>query len=119
MSKEVLERIDRRLKKVGMKEAPAAVKAGLSDSAIRNVRRALRDGKDAKFSMRTLEALAPILQTTVAWLAEENGPEEPEPTTPEERELLRDFRALDEETQRAVRTIVKRPSGNAAPDDDK
>lgn len=68
MLEQVLERIDARLKEVGLAESAAAKKAGLSDSAIRNMRRAVRAGKKQGASIKTLEALAPVLQTTPAWL---------------------------------------------------
>lgn len=68
MLEQVLERIDARLKEVGMAESAAAKKAGLSDSAIRNMRRAVKAGKPQGASIKTLEALAPVLKTTPAWL---------------------------------------------------
>lgn len=77
---DVLARIDRRLKAVGLKESAAAVKAGLSDSAIRNMRRALKDPKSKRknpgASIKTIDALAPVLRTTSRWLMSEEGPED-------------------------------------------
>lgn len=82
MSREVLERIQSRLQALDISESRAALDAGLSDSAIRNVRRAIEKGRKAGFAMRTLEALAPVLKTSVAWLAEEAGtPEGDRPPT--------------------------------------
>ncbi|UXM94293.1 S24 family peptidase [Bartonella sp. HY329] len=77
MIEQVLNRIDKRLEAVGMKESRASVEAGLSDSAIRNIRRKLRSGdKNGDVTLKTLAALAPVLKTNVAWLAEGVGPEE-------------------------------------------
>ena len=78
MLEDVLARIDKRLKAVGLAESAAALKADLSDSAIRNMRRAVKagDGKKRGASIRTIEKLAPILKTTAVWLMDEVGPEE-------------------------------------------
>jgi transcriptional regulator with XRE-family HTH domain len=85
MLKDILKRIDKRLEAVGLAESNAAKVAGLSKDAIRNIRRAVDDGNDRKgISTNTLVALAPVLQTTAAWLLDETGPE----TMPPER--LRD-----------------------------
>jgi len=74
--KEILNRIDRRLKALGLKESAAAVKAGLSKDAIRNIRRAVKIGDESKgVSTNTLFPLAPVLETTVSWLVEGTGPE--------------------------------------------
>lgn len=64
-----MKRIDERLEAMGLKESKAAKMAGLSDSAIRNIRRAVNDGKDTQgVSILTLEKLAPVLDTTPGWL---------------------------------------------------
>lgn len=76
MIKDVYERIEKRLSKVGLAESAAATKAGLSDSAIRNIRRAVQGGKDVGVNMRTIDALAPVLKTTSAWLLDGTEPEE-------------------------------------------
>jgi SOS-response transcriptional repressor LexA len=75
MLDQVLARIDKRLKAVNLAESTAAVKAGLSDSAIRNMRRAVAANKQQGASIKTLSKLAPVLQTSVTWLMEESGPE--------------------------------------------
>ncbi|MDM7851839.1 LexA family protein [Pseudochrobactrum kiredjianiae] len=76
MLKDILERIDRRLLAVGLAESKAAKLAGLSDSAIRNMRRAVRNGKDQGASIKTIEAIAPILKTSSTWLLDGTGNEE-------------------------------------------
>ncbi|AVH41858.1 LexA family protein [Agrobacterium tumefaciens] len=78
MLEDVLARIDKRLKALGLAESSAATKAGLSDSAIRNMRRAVKSGKGrtAGASTKTIDKLAPVLRTTSAWLLDEIGPEE-------------------------------------------
>ncbi|WP_011580532.1 MULTISPECIES: S24 family peptidase [Chelativorans] len=75
MLRDILERIDERLAEVGLTESRAAKMAGLSDSAIRDMRRAVKSGKeDAGVSTRTLAKLAPVLQTSAEWLLT-GGPE--------------------------------------------
>lgn len=78
MLEDVLARIDKRLKAVELAESTAATRAGLSDSAIRNMRRAVKAGKGrtAGASTQTIDKLAPVLKTTSAWLMDEIGPEE-------------------------------------------
>ncbi|WP_439710614.1 LexA family protein [Brucella anthropi] len=76
MLSDVLNRIQKRLDAVGLKESRAATLAGLSNSAIRNMRRAVAAGKDQGASIKTLEKLAPVLETNVAWLLEGTGNEE-------------------------------------------
>lgn len=72
---QILERIDRRLKKLKISADAASKKAGKPD-AIRNARRALNAPNRQGLSMSTIEALARALDTTVAWLSEGAGPEE-------------------------------------------
>ncbi|PQZ43244.1 hypothetical protein CQ059_04725 [Brucella pseudogrignonensis] len=50
--------------------------SGLSSSAIRNWRRAIKANKEPGVSTKTIAALAPTLNTTAAWLLEGSGPEE-------------------------------------------
>lgn len=73
MLKDILKRIDQRLDALGLTESVASKNAGLSDSAIRNVRRAVKSGKDQGVSTRTLELLAPVLKTSVGWLTTGEG----------------------------------------------
>jgi phage repressor protein C with HTH and peptisase S24 domain len=80
MLKDVLDRIQERLKEVGLSESAAARQAKLSPDAIRNIRRSVEAGKDgAGVSTRTLTALAPVLQTTVAWLSDGTRHDDAEP----------------------------------------
>lgn len=108
MLKEILARIESRLKAVGLKESAAAKLAGLSDSAIRDMRRALRDGKDdAGVSTRTLLRLAPVLQTTASWLMEETGPEVVVIRGSDEiREVLYRIEGLRPEDVSALLTVI-------------
>lgn len=65
----ILKRIESRLKVVGLDATNASLQAGLSDSTIRNIQRTVRKGTEgAGVSTSTIFALAPILQTTPAWL---------------------------------------------------
>lgn len=69
--KEVVERIEFRLREVGLSAAGASKAAGLSPDAIRNMQRAVtaETGRiNPGASTATLRALAPVLETTVAWL---------------------------------------------------
>jgi SOS-response transcriptional repressor LexA len=68
-------RIDRRLKALGKKPTPASVEAGLSSSAIRNI----LDGQSKQGRSDTLNALAPVLETSVEWLSTGLGPETTRP----------------------------------------
>lgn len=76
MLKEILERIEKRLEVVGMSAATASARAGLSKDAIRNIQRAVAEGKEAGASTQTLIKLAPILGTSASWLIEGAGAEE-------------------------------------------
>lgn len=105
MSHDVLARVQQRLEVVKLTESAAALKAGLSDSAIRNVRRALKNGKDAKFSARTLEALAPILETTAAWLIEGTGDAD---LSTKQQELNAGFADLRPDDQDQILALVRR-----------
>jgi hypothetical protein len=64
---EILVRIESRLVALKMSANRAAVLAGKS-GAIRNLKRAIKDGDRQGISTATLEALAPVLETTVGWL---------------------------------------------------
>lgn len=75
MLKDIVKRIHMRLEALGMKAATASRMAGLSSSAIRNLERAVDAGKEAGPSLKTLAKLAPVLETSVAWLSEGEGPE--------------------------------------------
>lgn len=67
MLEAIYERIEERLDALGLKAAPAATMAGLSSSAIRNIKRAVESGKGG-VTINTLERLAPVLGVTPAWL---------------------------------------------------
>jgi hypothetical protein len=83
MLSQVLERVEKRLKVVGLSAAAASKAAGLSEDAIRNMKRAETKEGRAGVSTRTLSALAKVLGTTSGWLMDGSGPEETagEPTT--------------------------------------
>lgn len=63
-------RIQSRLEAVGLSAAGASKRAGLSADGIRNIERAIRSGSHSGVSTTTLTALAPVLETTVAWLVD-------------------------------------------------
>jgi transcriptional regulator with XRE-family HTH domain len=69
-------RIEQRRQQLGYSERRAAVKAGLSPSQIRTMRRQWRLGKQRSASVRTVAGLAQALQTTPEWLISGTGPEQ-------------------------------------------
>lgn len=77
MLDEVLQRIEKRLEAVGLKAAVASRKAGLSEDAIRNLRRGSKTetGRHGA-STRTIEKLAVVLETTPGWLLDGIGDED-------------------------------------------
>jgi hypothetical protein len=70
---DVLTRIESRLEALGL-SAHAASLAAKKPDAIRNLRRAVQNGERRGVTTETLRALAPVLQTTAAWLLEGTGP---------------------------------------------
>jgi phage repressor protein C with HTH and peptisase S24 domain len=74
--RKILARIERRLKVVKLSASAASKLAGKPD-AIRNLKRAVKDGMRQGLNATTLAALAKVLHTTVAWLTEGTGPEDP------------------------------------------
>ncbi|CAM1653993.1 Peptidase S24/S26A/S26B/S26C [Bartonella apis] len=77
MLDKILERIDKRLDAVGIKESRASLLAGLSNSAIRNMRRKVKRGDiNGGVETKTLAALAPVLKTNLAWLTDGIGNED-------------------------------------------
>ncbi|WP_315975662.1 XRE family transcriptional regulator [Phyllobacterium sp. A18/5-2] len=75
MLDEVFERVEKRLAAVGLSAQAASIRAGLSKDAIRNMHRAVQQKGRAGVSTKTITALAPVLQTSVAWLLEGEGEE--------------------------------------------
>ena len=71
----ILERIEHRLEIVGLSASAASKAAGKSD-AIRNLQRAVSEKRRVGLSTATINALAPVLQTTPVWLLAGAGPEE-------------------------------------------
>jgi len=77
------ERIGQRLQKLGLSERQASLKAGLSDSYLRNI----REGKSSAPRIDTLEKIADVLGTTSAWLISGKNPEVPVPKSKEMAEF--------------------------------
>lgn len=71
----ILERVERKLGERGL-SASAASKAAGKPEAIRNLQRAVKDGKRQGITTATIAALAPVLGTTASWLME-GGEESP------------------------------------------
>ena len=70
--KDVLTRIESRLAHLGLSAHAASLMAKKPD-AIRNLRRAVQNDDRRGVTTETLNALAPVLQTTAAWLLEGVG----------------------------------------------
>ena len=68
----ILQRIESRLKVVGLSATKASKLAGKPD-AIRNIRRAVKEGRRSGVTSTTLHALAPVLKTTEGWLMTGNN----------------------------------------------
>ncbi|WP_245257485.1 S24 family peptidase [Methylocapsa acidiphila] len=73
---DVLARIESRLAALGLSAHAASIAAKKPD-AIRNLKRAVKNGERRGVTTETLTALAPVLKTTAAWLLEGVG--EPTP----------------------------------------
>lgn len=71
--KAILKRIEHRLKAEGL-SADGASKEAKKPDAIRNMRRAIKEGRKGVNS-DTIAALAPVLKTTSAWLLDGKGSE--------------------------------------------
>lgn len=66
--KDILDRVEARLSALGLSADGASKRAGKPD-AIRNMRRAVKTGRGGP-TAETVAALAPVLETTAAWLIE-------------------------------------------------
>lgn len=71
--KDILARIEQRLRATGLSADAASKMAGKPD-AIRNMRRAVKAGRGG-INTGTIEALAAVLGTTAVWLLKEEGEE--------------------------------------------
>ena len=69
----ILGRIEQRLKALDISARAASKAAGLSEDAIRNLRRAVDDPNRSGVNVRTIERLAPALHTTVEYLLHGTG----------------------------------------------
>jgi phage repressor protein C with HTH and peptisase S24 domain len=78
--KGILDRIDAVTEKTGDTDRAVSLRAGLSADAVRNWRRAAREGRDAGANKRTVEALANALGVNPDWL--ETGVDEVGGDTP-------------------------------------
>jgi hypothetical protein len=77
MLNEILDRINSRLEVLKLAPSAASHMAGLSKDAIRNIERAVEQGKlEGGTSTVTLLKLAPVLRTTASWLLEGTGVED-------------------------------------------
>lgn len=77
----ILYRIEKRLAATGLKAATACRNAGLDAGAIRDLQRGVSGKHAARKGVKTetLAKLAPILRTSVQWLATGEGAEEADP----------------------------------------
>lgn len=75
MLKDILDRIEQRLAVIGLTPTEASRQAGLTNDAIRNLRRRLDKEGAVGISTHTLVALARVLGASPSWLLEGIGPE--------------------------------------------
>jgi SOS-response transcriptional repressor LexA len=75
MLEQLLERIERRLTALNISAQAASKRANLSEDAIRNLQRAVAEGKRKGVSTKTITGLARALQTSTSWLLDGEGPE--------------------------------------------
>lgn len=75
MTQTLADRVNKRLKTLGLSARAASLAAGMSPAGILNMQRAHRAGRDFNFRADSLAALAKALQTTEAWLLRGEGPE--------------------------------------------
>lgn len=100
----MLDRISERLAATGKSERGAAKEAGLSGSTIRNI----REGKVASPRLDTLRRLAPVLDTSVEWLAFGTAGESgPPATTSYAASLSYDLSEADPLVKAPVRGILE------------
>lgn len=76
MLEQLLERIEHRLKVLNISAQAASKRAGLSEDAIRNLQRAVSEGKRKGVSTKTITGLASALETSTSWLLDAEGPED-------------------------------------------
>ena len=76
MLDDVLQRVEKRLKDLGLSATKASKLAGLSEDAIRNLRRAKHSSERQGVTTRTISAIARVLRTSPTWLLEGTGEEE-------------------------------------------
>jgi SOS-response transcriptional repressor LexA len=69
---DILTRVESRLQALGL-SAHAASLAAKKPDAIRNLKRAVKNGDRRGITTETLAALAPVLQTSASWLLEGTG----------------------------------------------
>ena len=73
--KMVLDRIDRRLKALGMSDNRASELATGSRDTLRSLRRNIASGKQRGVSTETIQKFAPVLETSAEWLTTGTGVE--------------------------------------------
>ena len=76
MLADLLARIEARLEALGITASEASRNGGLSADAIRNIRRAVAEGRDQGVSTKTIAGLVKGLHTTEAWLMSGSGDSE-------------------------------------------
>jgi len=92
---DILQRVESRLKALGLSAHAASTAAG-KPYAIRNIRRAVQLGNRQGVSTATIAALAPVLQASVGWLmtGEDEEPPAAEPPEPASTAAPLDFAAI-------------------------
>lgn len=78
----VLRRIDRRQRSLGLTDRATSMLTGMSPELLRSIRKQFRQGVQHNISPTTLVLLSNALQTTPHWLRREEGPEQVATPTP-------------------------------------
>lgn len=68
-NRQILARIETRLRDLGISAQDASKRAGGSPDMIRNLRRAVREGRPTKLNATSLEVLSRVLEVSFQWLA--------------------------------------------------
>lgn len=116
---EILARIEKRLAEVGL-TADAASKLAKKPDAIRNIKRAVKDGSRTGVSTATIAALAGPLQCQAAWLMTGEGLAEQNSQVPvmgrigAGAEIMPEFEQLPHDGLYEIDVVIPMPSGAIA-----
>jgi DNA-binding Xre family transcriptional regulator len=102
-SEKIRERISERLEAVGLKVQSASIKAGLSQTTLRD----FMVGRAKSITLRTLTKLAPVLECTSEWLHTGRDAEPNSDGDPKTAELRHIFEKMDERDRSIVLDLAR------------